>query len=127
MRTQRRFVVISGTAMVIAAAAVGLAQVAAPDVVHACYEKQHGNLRFVSSSTDCNGSELPIEWNIRGVPGPPGPSGLQGEKGDKGDKGDVGGSGPQGPPGPADCPGAFNPGPTCESAQDLGIYRFGSI
>jgi hypothetical protein len=41
-------------------------------VINACYQRTNGNLRIVSSSTDCRSSEVAISWNIVGPEGAPG-------------------------------------------------------
>jgi hypothetical protein len=59
----------------------GVAFAAIPDstgTIHACYQKNNGNLRVVESAGACRNGEVPIEWNQRGDPGPPGPPGPGG-------------------------------------------------
>ena len=95
---------------VISAAAVGsLAYGAIPDrngVIHACYDKQSGQLRIFDSETGlpkgCGVKEVAIDWNRtgpQGAPGPAGPQGSRGPQGEQGPNGDPGAQGPAGAPG----------------------------
>ncbi len=95
---------------VISAAAVGsLAYGAIPDrsgVIHACYDKQSGQLRIFDSETglpkSCGVKEVAIDWNRtgpQGAPGPAGPQGSPGPQGEQGPNGDPGAQGPAGAPG----------------------------
>src|SRR4029453_7428525 len=76
----------------------GVAYATIPDdqgVIHACYDKQSGQVRIVDTAPDalpkgCGAKEVAIGWNQTGPQGPAGPTGLQG---------------PQGAPGPAGAPG----------------------
>ena len=54
--------------------------------IQACYNNTNGQLRRVSSASDCRTNETAISWNAAGPTGPPGSPGPPG---------------PQGPPGPA--------------------------
>jgi hypothetical protein len=76
------------------------------NAIHACTNSQ-GNVRIVSSASECRDSETAIEWSQAGAPGPQGPAGEPGPKGDKGDTGDQG---------PAGIPCAI---PGCVTTQDL--------
>lgn len=106
--------------------AVGAAS--APPVIHACYQKVQGQLRFIKSqATDwqkqCRPSELPLSWNQQGEPGPqgvPGPVGPQGAKGDTGE---------QGPAGPAGADGVSGlAGQSCQAgAYVTGFAKDGTI
>jgi hypothetical protein len=58
-----------------------------------CRNNNNGQLRVVSTASECNSSEGIISWNAQGTTGPQGPSGPQGQKGDKGDRGDRGPAG----------------------------------
>ena len=74
----------------------GIAWAAIPGaggVIQGCYKANNGQLRVVESASDCNPSELAINWNQQG------PQGIQGPKGDKGDQGIQGIQGPKGDPG----------------------------
>ena len=46
-----------------------------PATIHACYNNTNGNLRLVSSASDCREHETAISWNEQGPQGPPGPGG----------------------------------------------------
>jgi Lamin Tail Domain/Collagen triple helix repeat (20 copies) len=76
-------------------------------VIQACRHKVSGLLRVVSDPSKCLKREIPISWNVQGLPGPAGPAGSAGPPGPQGPKGDVGPAGPQGekgqtgPQGPA--------------------------
>ncbi len=58
---------------------------ATAQVIQSCV-KQNGNLRIVSSPSDCRSNEAPLSWNLEG---------------DTGDPGADGETGPEGPPGPS--------------------------
>jgi hypothetical protein len=45
-------------------------------VIYGCYKKINGQLRIVSSPSQCLPSEVSISWNMVGPPGPQGPSGV---------------------------------------------------
>lgn len=66
------------------------------NTIYACYHKENGQLRKVSGPAQCKNSEIPVNWNVAGVPGPQGP---QGPTGPQGPKGATGATGTQGPPG----------------------------
>ena len=53
----------------------------APSTIQACYDNANGNLRRVTSASQCRHNETPISWNIAGPAGPPGPAGPQGPAG----------------------------------------------
>jgi hypothetical protein len=80
----RRFLV-AGVALI---GAVGLAWVAtaAADggVIHACYQKNQGQLRIVAVGASCRPDEIPTSWNIQGPSGPQGPQGPSGPQGPAG-------------------------------------------
>jgi hypothetical protein len=44
-----------------------------PSTIQACYNDTNGNLRLVSSPSDCRNRENPVSWNVAGAPGPAGP------------------------------------------------------
>ena len=50
----------------------------APSTIQACYDNANGNLRRVTSASQCRHNETPISWNIAGPAGPRGPAGAQG-------------------------------------------------
>ena len=101
-------------ACAIGAAAVGsLAYGAVPDrngVIHACYDKQSGQMRIFDSEMatpkSCGAKETAISWNRTGPQGPIGPAGASGATGPTGPQGAAGTAGPQGPAG---APGAIGP------------------
>ena len=53
----------------------------AATTIQACYDNANGNLRRVTSASQCRHNETPISWNIAGPAGPPGPAGPQGPAG----------------------------------------------
>ena len=53
----------------------------APSTIQACYDNANGNLRRVTSASQCRHNETPISWNIAGPAGPRGPAGPQGPAG----------------------------------------------
>jgi hypothetical protein len=63
------------------------------NVITGCYQKVNGQLRIVTSASQCRPSEIAISWNITGPQGPAGPEGPTGPQGP------VGPEGPQGPDG----------------------------
>lgn len=105
----------------------GIAWAAIPGtggVIQGCYKENNGQLRLVESTSACNPSELPINWNqqgpqglkgdkgdqgIQGIQGPKGDQGIQGIQGMKGDKGDQGIQGIQGPKGDKGDTGSAGP------------------
>ncbi len=50
----------------------------ANNTIYACAQKQTGNLRMVSTGTNCRPDETAITWNIQGPQGIPGPAGSGG-------------------------------------------------
>src|SRR5262245_43131774 len=68
-------------------------------VINACYNNSNGDLRRVSSPSDCRSPETPISWNQQGPAGPSGPPGANGAPGPQGPSGPPGPSGPRGLPG----------------------------
>lgn len=91
---------------------------APPTVLHACYHKNEGQLRLITSTKAdwqslCRPPELPIEWNQQGVKGDTGPQGPKGDTGAQGPQGEMGATGAAGPAGPAGPTGPAGPaGPT---------------
>ena len=79
------------------AAAVAVLQVPdAAGVIHACYQKNNGQLRVVNAAADCNPSEVALDWNQRGTGGPAGPAGATGASGSVGAAGGPGATGASG-------------------------------
>ncbi len=71
-----------------------LALTAAPcygqnNVIYACITKSTGQIRIVSTATQCKSNEASISWNIAGQPGPEGPAGPAGPAGPQGPAGGV--------------------------------------
>jgi hypothetical protein len=97
--------VVAIVAIVLAFAGVGWASI--PDsggVIHACYKKEHGQLRVTDADQQqsCRHSEVALSWSQTGPQGPIGPQGPKGDTGPagpQGSKGDTGATGPQGPAG----------------------------
>src|SRR5437764_13029221 len=64
-------------------------------VIHACYQKQNGQLRVIDADQgqSCRPSEVALSWNqtgptgATGATGPPGPTGPRGATGPTGPKG----------------------------------------
>lgn len=75
--------------------------------IHACKSTRGGEVRIVSSASDCSSREVHLTWSERGPQGPagpqgePGPAGIQGPQGVTGPQGVQGPEGPQGPAGPS--------------------------
>lgn len=75
------------------------------DVIHACYQKNSGQIRIVDGPEDCRNTEFAVLWNVVGPPGidgadgEQGPSGFPGADGAPGPQGETGPEGPQGPSG----------------------------
>jgi Collagen triple helix repeat (20 copies) len=103
-------------------ATVAFAQI--PDsngVIHGCYTTSGGSLRVVNSSSQCLGTETPLDWaqqgptgpagaqGPQGAVGPEGPAGPAGADGADGEDGAVGPQGPAGPMGPAGPEGPEGP------------------
>lgn len=87
---------VSGALALVAliAASIGFATIGGGPLIHACYDKASGQLRYTNPTTNvprsCTSKEAAIDWNQVGPQGVQGPAGPQGE------------TGPQGPPGPPD-------------------------
>jgi hypothetical protein len=143
MRNRKRRAVVAALALVAAVAVAGGAlaaralqrhAAAATNAITACVKNANGDLRIVSSATECKHNESPLSWNVQGLQGPPGVSvttavvaagdvncptgGVQLTSvtgvayvcnGAKGDKGDTGAQGPQGATGPQGPQGATGP------------------
>jgi hypothetical protein len=109
-------------AVTVTAAVAGLGYAAIPGgdgLIHACYDKQSGQVRIFDPSGGpikaCGKGEQEVFWNqtgpqgetgSMGPAGPQGEQGLIGPQGPKGDSGATGPAGPQGPTGPAGADGA---------------------
>jgi hypothetical protein len=66
-------------------------------VIHACYGKNSGNVRFVRLRKNCGKGERAVAFNQQGRPGVAGAQGLAGTPGTPGTAGAKGERGPQGP------------------------------
>ena len=53
-------------------------------VIYACITKSAGQVRIVSTASQCKSNEASISWNIAGQQGPEGPQGPQGIQGEPG-------------------------------------------
>lgn len=104
----------------------GIAYATIPDntgVIHACYQKNVGNLRVVDADSDCRPSEIVLSWNhagATGATGPQGPAGPKGDTGGAGPAGPKGDSGAQGPAGPKGDPGTSGPAGPAGPKGDTG-------
>ena len=79
------------------------------DTIHACVDRQNGQVRIVSADDHCRRHEAALEWNAEGPAGPEGPAGSAGLQGLAGPQGETGGTGPQGPAGPSGPQGDAGP------------------
>jgi Collagen triple helix repeat (20 copies) len=71
------------------------------DRIHACVDRQNGQVRVVSPEDACRRHEQALDWSRQGPAGPAGAAGPQGDTGPAGPKGEAGAAGPQGGTGPA--------------------------
>ena len=86
---------------------------AAGEEIGACVHKRTGNIRIVTSTSQCRSWENPI---VLGNSGEIGPAGSQGAPGPPGPAGPASPSGPAGPPGPRGPTGETGPpGPVAET------------
>jgi hypothetical protein len=93
--------VLGGLALMVATSGVAAAAIpGGDDPIQACYHTQSGDLRIVSTASDCRKPEQAIAWNKTGPVGPKGDKGDLGPIGPQGPKGDTGPQGPQGETGP---------------------------
>ena len=76
--------------------------------IQAC-TNHDGEIRIVSSPSDCKHKEQLLTWNVQGPTGPAGPAGPAGAPGPKGDTGVAGPTGPVGPKGDTGPAGAAGP------------------
>lgn len=85
--------------------------------IHACVQRDSGQVRIVAAGEECRRTETALEWNSEGPAGPAGvgaqgeigPAGPQGEPGPAGPQGDAGAAGPAGPQGETGAPGPAGP------------------
>ena len=74
--------VVGGGAFAAGQALKATRSVAATNVIFACAKSNdEGQLRLVSSLSQCKKNEAGIQWNVVGPQGPPGPQGAQGPAG----------------------------------------------
>ncbi len=84
--------------------------VAVTNVIFACAKSNdEGQLRLVSSLSQCKKNEAGIQWNVVGPQGPQGLQGAPGPQGATGATGATGAQGAQGDPGPQGPQGAQGP------------------
>lgn len=123
----RRTRVIASAALVVgvagggfAAAGLAFASTSTSSTLIAC-EGHEGDLRLVSSASDCRRNETAVQWNVTGPTGPTGPQGFQGP------------AGPAGAAATSNTPGAsvvgtftFTPisGPSAGSPLTVDLYSF---
>jgi len=81
------------------------------NVLTGCYQKINGQLRIVTSASQCRSSEVAISWNKLGPQGPAGPAGP------------IGPAGPAGPEGPAGSAGVVA---TSTFSGSIGIVDVGA-
>lgn len=88
------FVVAIASAAVTAAVVGGVAIAqTGSSVITACVAENSGNVRIVSSASDCRPNEATTTWNQQGPQGPQGPQGFQGLQGPQGPQGQQGPAG----------------------------------
>jgi hypothetical protein len=88
-------------------------------VIHACYQREDGDIHLVANPSECKKNEIAISWNQRGpigatgATGAAGPTGAAGVAGPAGATGAVGPTGATGTTGPSGANGQNGaPGPT---------------
>ncbi|MCA1846995.1 MAG: collagen-like protein [Actinobacteria bacterium] len=83
--------------------------------IHACVQRDSGQVRIVSANEQCRRAETALEWNAEGPSGPAGPAGADGAAGTAGPagaagaQGNMGLAGPHGDIGPAGATGDTGP------------------
>ena len=80
--------------------------------IHACVQRDSGQVRIVSAGEQCRRSETALEWNAEGPAGPAGAAGPAGPAGPQGDTGPAGAAGQPGRDGAGGAPGRHWPGRT---------------
>jgi hypothetical protein len=105
----RTWIVGGAVAAALVVAGIGYANI--PDSggeIHACYDKQSGQMRIYDSEDNlpkqCGSKETAIDWNRVGVAGTSGASGASGPQGE---------TGPSGPPGSPGTGGGLGDGSPC--------------
>jgi hypothetical protein len=87
LRHRSGALVLGAAALLVAAAVAGAAIPDSDDgEIHACYQKNNGQLRAIDAQAGdtCRPSEVALVWNQEGVQGPSGASGLSGPSGARG-------------------------------------------
>ncbi|HET8583951.1 MAG TPA: hypothetical protein VFL65_11915 [Jatrophihabitans sp.] len=123
-RRRRALILATATAGLLATGggiAYAAGAIPAPNgVINGCYQKAQGQLRVVTTGTQCRKSEKAISWNQtgpQGATGPQGPAGPTGPQGPAGTTGPQGATGPQGPAGPVhEVAGAVNADGTSQAS-----------
>ena len=77
--------------------------------IHACVQRDSGQVRIIAANERCRRSESALDWNAEGPAGPSGAAGGNGPAGPKGDPGPKGDTGSTGYPGLKGDPGAAGP------------------
>jgi hypothetical protein len=83
----RLLVAVAVGAALLVVGGVAYATISSSAVLNACAQKNNGQLRLVSSASDCRPSEYAVAWNQEG---PQGPQGLPGQDGEDGEDGQAG-------------------------------------
>lgn len=118
LRAPWRSITVAVIAFLVGSATIVVATgIPGPDGrIQGCYNQQNGNLRVVSSASECRNSEIAISWSQTGPAGASGATGPAGPSGATGPAGPSGGTGPAGPSGATGPTGATGPsgatGPT---------------
>ena len=69
---------------------------AAPGMIHVCYNTHTGAMRRIEATQSCKAEEVHIHWNADGVQGAKGVTGASGAQGEAGPAGKAGVNGAQG-------------------------------
>ena len=111
-KTSMAFCLVAGIAILPSSLYASDDRIEAPingNFVHACVQKDNGQVRIVGPTGECKRAELRVQLAL-GVPGPQttqvGPQGPVGPTGPAGPMGPIGPTGPMGSSGPAGAPGA---------------------
>ena len=79
--------------LILSSVGIGFAQT---KEITACVKK-NGQVVFITEDyPQCASNEMPVSWNIQGIPGPQGETGPPGEQGPQGEQGIQGQQGPRG-------------------------------
>jgi collagen triple helix repeat protein len=88
--------------------------------IHACVQRDSGQVRVVSANEQCRRAETALEWNAEGPAGPTGAAGPAGPAGAPGDRGPAGPKGDSGPAGPAGADGFAGQAGAAGAQGDIG-------